>query len=193
MNGLPGITSTYRSERMVFMSSLILWGLVAFLVVDLLSIVLVARSGESRTMLGSGRTTVQQAPIEAPDAVEPERQISSEHATALPSPAAPSSGNQDKGIPHDISGDYEQDAQYSREGRDGQQHTRLSAEQLYLRQRAHTLETRLAEIDDAPDASADYQLGMKAALEEELQSLWVRLSELETEESKVNHVASPIP
>jgi hypothetical protein len=175
---------------MVFMSSLILWGLVAFLVVDLLSIVLVARGGESRTMLGSGRTTVQQAHLEAPDAVKPERQISSEHATALPSPAAPSSGNQDKGIPHDKSGDYEQDAQFAREGRDGQQHTRLSAEQLYLRQRAHTLETRLAEIDSAPDASADYQRGMKVALEEELQSLWVRLSELETEERKVNHVAT---
>jgi len=178
---------------MVFMSSLILWGLVAFLVVDLLSIVLVARGGESRTMLGSGRTTVQQAPIEAPDAVKPERQISSEHATALPSPAAPSSGNQDNGIPHDKSGDYEQDAQFSREGRDGQQHTGLSAEQLYLRQRAHTLETRLAEIDNAPDASEDYQRGMKAVLEEELHSLWARLSELETEESKVNHMASPIP
>ena len=175
------------------MSSLILWGLVAFLVVDLLSIVLVVRSGESRTMLGSGRTTVQQAPIEAPDAVEPEGQIPGEYATALPSPAAPRSGSQDKGIPHDKSGDYEQDAQFAREGRDGQQHTRLSAEQLYLRQRAHTLETRLAEIDNAPDASADYQRGMKAVLEEELHSLWAHLSELETEESKVNHMASPIP
>jgi hypothetical protein len=172
------------------MSSLILWGLVAFLVVDLLSIVLVVRGGESRPMLGSGRTTVQQAPLEAPDAVEPERQIASEHATALPSLAAPSSGNQDKGISRDTSGDYEQDAQIAREGWDGQQHPRLSAEQLYLRQRAHTLETRLAEVDSAPDASADYQRGMKVALEEELQSLWVRLSELETEESKVNHVAT---
>src|SRR5712692_5839450 len=169
---------------MVSMSSLILWGLVAFLVV---------RSGESRTMLGSGRTTVQQAPIEAPDAVEPEGQIQGEYATALPSPAASRSGSQDKGIPHDKSGDYEQDAQFAREGRDGQQHTRLSAERLYLRQRAHTLETRLAEIDSSPDTSVDYQRGMKVALEEELHSLWARLSELETEESKVNHVASPIP
>jgi hypothetical protein len=174
---------------MVSMSSLILWGLVAFLVVDLLSIVLVVRGGESRTMLGSGRTTVQQAPIEAPDAVKPERQISSEHATALPSPAAPSPGSQDKGIPHDESGSHDKSGSYD-QGWDGQQHTRLSAEQLYLRQRAHTLETRLAEIDSAPDASADYQRGMKVALEEELQSLWVRLSELETEESKVNHAAT---
>jgi len=165
------------------MSSLILWGLVAFLLVDLLSIVLVARSSESRTMLGSGRTTVQQAPLEAPGAVEPEGQIPGERATALPSPAAPRSGSQDKGIPHDKSGSYDQ-------GRDGQQYTRLSAEQLYLRQRAHTLETRLAEIDSAPDASVDYQRGMKVVLEEELHSLWARLSELETEESKLNHVAT---
>src|SRR5258708_12654559 len=136
------------------MSSLILWGLVAFLVVDLLSIVLVARGGESRTMLGSGRTTVQQAPIEAPDAVKPERQISSEHATALPSPAAPSSGNQDKGIPHDKSGGYEQDAQFDREGRDGQQHSRLFAEQLYLRHPPHTLEPPLPDIHNAPDTTA---------------------------------------
>jgi hypothetical protein len=172
------------------MSSLILWGLVAFLAVDFLSIVLVMRSGESRTMLGSGRTTVQQASLEGPDAVEPEGQIASEHAAALPSPAAPSSGSQDKGMPHDKSGDYEQDAQFAREGRDGRQYTPLSAEQLYLRQRAHTLETRLAEIESSPAASADYQRGMKVALEEELHSLWARLSELEMEESKVNHAAT---
>jgi len=168
------------------MSSLILWGLVAFLAVDLLSIVLVARSGESRPMLGRGRTTVQQAPLEAPDAVEPEVRIPGEHATALPSPAVPRLGSQDKGIPHDKSGSYDQ-------GGNGQQYARLSAEQLYLRQRAHTLETRLAEIDSAPDARIDYRRGMKVVLEEELHSLWARLSELETEESKVNHAASPAP
>ena len=155
------------------MSSLILWGLVAFLLVDLLSIVLVVRSGEFRPVLGSGRTTVQQAPIEAPDAVEPEGQIPGEHTTALPSPAVPRSGSQDP-----------------REGTDDQQYTPLSAEQLYLRQRAHTLETRLAQIDSAPDASADYQRGIKVALEEELHSLWARLSELETEEGKVNHATT---
>lgn len=169
------------------MSSLILWGLVAFLAVDVLSIVLVVRSGGSGPMLGSGRTTVQLAPLEAPDGVEPEGQIPGEHATALPSPVAPRSGSQDKGIPHDKSGDYEQDGQFAREG---QQYIRLSAEQLYLRQRAHTLETRLAEIESSPDASTDYQRGMKVALEEELHSLWARLSELETEESKVNHAAT---
>ncbi len=172
------------------MSSLILWGLVAFLIVDILLIVLVARGGESRTMLGSGRTTVQQAPLEEPDNVEPEGQLPSENATALPPPAVPRSGSQDKGIPHDKSGDYEQDAPLARESEDGQQYTPLSAEQLYLRQRAHTLETRLAEIDSTPDASADYQRGMKAVLEEELHSLWARLSELETEEGKVNHAVT---
>ena len=152
------------------MSSLILWGLVAFLLVDLLSIVLVARGGGFRPMLGSGRTTVQQAPLEAPDTVEPEGQIAGEQATALPSPAAPRSGSQDK-------------------GKDGQQDTPLSAEQLYLRQRAHTLETRLAQIDSAPDGSADYRRGLKVSLEEELHALWARLSELETEENRVNHAA----
>jgi hypothetical protein len=172
------------------MSSLILWGLVAFLAVDLLSIVLVVRSGGSRPMLGSGRTTVQQAPLEGPDAVEPGGQIPGEHATALPSPAVPRLGSQDKGVPYDKSGSLDKSGSYD-QGGDGQQYTRLSAEQLYLRRRAHALETRLAEIDSAPDASMDYQRGMKVVLEEELHSLWARLSELETEESKVNHAASP--
>lgn len=163
------------------MDSLILWGLVAFLIVDILLIVLVARSGESRTMLGSGRTTVQQAPMEEPNTVEPEGQLPSENATALPSPAVPRPAGQESAK------NSQQDAQLARESRDGQQYTSLSAEQLYLRQRSHTLETRLAEIDSAPDASADYQRGMKAVLEEELHALWARLSELETEASKVNH------
>src|SRR6266568_4363319 len=113
------------------MSSLILWGLVAFLVVDLLSIVLVARSGESRTMLGSGRTTVQQAPLEAPDAVKPERQISSEHATALPSPAAPSWGTRKKGFPHENWGNYGQVLHFPGGGRVAHKHPGLCAEHLY--------------------------------------------------------------
>jgi hypothetical protein len=163
------------------MSSLILWGLVAFLIVDILLIVLVARSGESGTTLGSGRTLVQQAPMEEPNTVEPGGQLPSENAMALPSPAVSRPAGQERAK------NSQQDAQLAREGRDGQQYTPLSAEQLYLRQRAHTLETRLAEIDSAPDARTDYRRGMKAVLEEELHSLWARLSELETEESKVNH------
>jgi hypothetical protein len=166
------------------MDSLILWGLVAFLIVDVLLIVLVARSGESRTMLGSGRTTVQQALMEEPNTVEPEGQLPSENATALPSPAVPTPAGQEHAK------NSQQDAQPARESRDGQQYTPLSAEQLYLRQRAHTLETRLAEIDSVPDAGADYRRGMKVVLEEELHSLWARLSELETEESKVNHTVT---
>ncbi len=166
------------------MSSLILWGLVAFLIVDVLLIVLVARGGESRTMLGSGRTKVQQAPLEEPGTVEPESQLPSENATALPSPAVPRPAGQERAK------NSQQDVQLAWESGDGQQYTQLPAEQLYLRQRAHTLETRLAEIDGTPDASADYQRGMKAVLEEELHSLWARLSELETEESKVNHTVT---
>jgi len=166
------------------MSSLILWGFLAFLIVDILLIVLVARSGESRTMLGSGRTTVQQAPMEEPHTVEPEGQFARESATALPSPAVPRTAAQKSAK------NSQQDAQLARESGDGQQYTSLSAEQLYLRQRSHTLETRLAEIDSSPDAGADYQRGMKAVLEEELHSLWARLSELETEASKVNHTVS---
>jgi|SRR5215468_8449477 len=166
------------------MDSLILWGLVAFLIVDLLLIVLVARGAESRTTLGSGRTTVQQAPVDEPNTVEPEGQLPGEHATALPSPAVPRPADQERAK------NSQRDVSLARESRDSQQYTQLTAEQLYLRQRAHTLETRLAEIDSTPDASADYQRGMKVVLEEELHSLWARLSELETEESKVNHTVT---
>ena len=167
------------------MDILILWGLVAFLIVDLLLIILVARGAESRSMLGNGRTTVQQALMEETNtAVEPEGQLPGEHATALPSPAVPIPADQERAK------NSQRDVQLDEESREDQQYTSVSAEQLYLRQRAHTLETRLAQIDGTPGASADYRHAMKAVLEEELHSLWARLSELETGESKVNHVVT---
>jgi hypothetical protein len=184
------------------MSSFILWGLIAFLIVDVVLLVLVLRwnDGEKKSSIMDTEEShtpvppVQAAKTSVPPTPEPEEPTVPLSTSAI----QPTRGEHvftfdlahdepDTERIHDGSPLSVATMQSTKNGVDNEQ---LFLERSYLRQKASSLETRIAALTENTDATSDYQRGMRAVLEEELHATWTRLGELESESGRVNHATT---
>ncbi len=179
----------------------ILWGLIAFLIVDILGLVLYLRWEDSRAKLRQVVTQeiqpavppVETAKTSVPATTEPEE-------ATMPLSVAPTQPTRGEHVftfdlAHDEpdtehDGNPQSVALATQLTKNGVDNELLSRERTYLRQKASSLETRIAALNESSDATTDYQRGMRAVLEEELHATWTRLGELESESGRMNHAAA---
>jgi len=185
------------------MNSLILWGLVAFLIVDILLLVLFLRWESDRTRSSTAGALESRAPappVQAAKTNVPTTTLPDEPTVPLSGvPTQPTRGehvftfdlaNDEPGREPAHDGSPQSAAQVMQLTKDSVDDDQLSHERNYLRQKASNLETRIAELNESTDTTSDYQRGMRAVLEEELHATWTRLGELESEAGRVNHAAA---
>ncbi len=188
------------------MTSLILWGLIAFLIVDVLALVLVLRWNDRETKADKESPIIHRGAIETPVPVAqtaqaniPDTNVPDEATTSMTTSSRPVQG--EHVFTFDLAHD-ESDARPVNDGnppsvatamplsKNGMDDEQTSRERSFLRQKASSLETRIAALNESSEATTDYQRGMRAILEEELHATWTRLGELESESGRTNHVSA---
>jgi hypothetical protein len=179
------------------MSGLILFGLIAFLIIDAVLLVLVLRwnDGETRSSQSSA-PVAQPAKASAPDTTLAEEPKAPSSARTSFSTSAETTRSEDPAYdepPGTINQETTPAYQRSLSSIDpavtlsnyNLDDDHMARERSYLRQKATILETRIAALNESSETMTDYQRGMKAILEEELHAVWTRLGELESQTSRL--------